>query len=87
MPRGFLFIDVDSKNFDIYRTKDGLHIIAKLDKRGFDYNFSRIRISPKYNSKGKIVNPEPKLLICGCPNKHKDKRTRGKLSPYLTKSK
>jgi len=87
MPRGYLFIDVDSRDFDIYLTKDGLHVIAKLNKKGFDYNFNRIRISPKFNSKGKIVNPKPKLLICGCPNIHQDKRTKGKLQPYITNSK
>src|SRR5271157_6611931 len=82
MPKGYLFIDVDSRDFDIYLTEGGCHVIAKLDKKGFDYNFNRIRISPKYDEKGRIVNKSPELLFCHCPSEHKDKRLKGKIVPY-----
>ena len=83
--KGIFFLDLDSKNFDLYETDHGIHLIAKLNKP-FDYMFDRIRISPKYEEKsGAIVNPAPSLLLCHCPNKHHtDKRLEGKLEIYPT---
>jgi len=84
-PRRMLFVDVDSKNFDIYETKDGFHIVAQL-KKAFDYRFKRLRVASKIDSKGKVVNPEPKLILCNCPKSHLDKRLKGKLQIYATVS-
>ena len=83
--KGVFFLDLDTKNFDLYETKHGIHIIAQLNKP-FDHMFDRIRISAKYEEKtGKVVNPEPKLFLCHCPNgKHIDKRRKGKLEVYPT---
>jgi hypothetical protein len=86
--KGLFFLDLDSTNFDIYKTKHGIHLIARLN-RPFDYMFDRIRISPKYEERtGEIVNPAPKLFLCNCPNgQHVDKRLEGKLEIYPTWSK
>lgn len=83
---GLFFCDLDTKNFDIYETKDGIHIVAKSRHRFF-YHGRRLRISPKWDVKGKEVNPAPKLLFCNCPNqKHVDKRKRCKIVAYITRS-
>jgi hypothetical protein len=85
MPDNMLFVDVDSLNFDIYCTRDGFHVVTKL-RRKFDYHFKRIRISPKFSKKGRVVNPEPKLIFCHCPKQHREKRLKGKLQVYKTYS-
>lgn len=83
--KGLFFLDLDTKDFDLYETGHGIHLIARLNKP-FDYMFDRIRISPKYEEKtGRIVNESPKLLLCNCPDgKHIDKRLEGKLEVYPT---
>jgi len=83
---GLFFCDIDTKNIDIYETKDGIHILANTRQRFF-YHGRRIRISPKWNLKGKEVNPAPKLLFCNCPKRHVDKRRKCKIVAYITKSK
>jgi hypothetical protein len=71
--RHILFLDLDTKNLDLYKTKDGYHLTAKMTKP-FDYLFRRLRVSAKIKN-GKIVNPKPKLVFCSCPNRiHVDKR-------------
>lgn len=83
--KGVFFLDLDTKDFDLYETKHGIHLIARL-KHPFDYYFDRIRISPKYEEKsGEIVNSKPELFLCHCPNKkHVDKRREGRLEIYPT---
>ncbi|MDG7000432.1 MAG: hypothetical protein JRN15_15150 [Nitrososphaerota archaeon] len=86
--KGLFFLDLDTKNFDLYETKHGIHLIAKLNKP-FDYMFDRIRISPKYEEKtGETVNNAPRLIYCKCPKGvHLDKRLQGSLEVYPTWSK
>ena len=83
---GIFFLDLDSKNFDIYETKDGIHLIAYSSHKFF-YHGRRIRVSPKWNIKGKVVSPAPRLLFCNCPKKHEDKRRKCKIVAYITRSK
>lgn len=87
-PRNVFFCDIDStKGIDIYKTKDGFHLVSQLS-HSFDYHFRRLRIGAKYDAKGRVVNPAPKLLFCGCPNRrHHDKRMKGTLELYVTASK
>lgn len=83
--KGIFFLDLDTTDFDLYRTKHGIHLIARL-RKPFDYAFDRIRISPKYEEKtGRIASDSPKLFLCKCPNgQHIDKRLEGKLEVYPT---
>jgi hypothetical protein len=72
---------------DIFRTKDGYHIVAKLAKP-FDYILTmrkgaRLRIAPKYDKRGRVVNPKPKLVFC-THKKHKDIRLEGRIELYAT---
>ncbi|MHB1909273.1 MAG: hypothetical protein ACYCQJ_10460 [Nitrososphaerales archaeon] len=83
-PKQIFFCDIDSDNIDVYKTKDGFHIVSELD-HAFDYSFDRLRVAPKYDSKGIEVNPAPSLILCSCKNgKHKDKRLFGNLEFYAT---
>jgi hypothetical protein len=78
------FVDLDTHDLDLYRTKDGYHVVAKLDHK-FDYHFRRLRVAPKWSVKGRVVNPEPSLVYCGCKRKHKEKR-KGRIQVYITQS-
>lgn len=81
------YVDIDSRDFDIYATKDGIHLVFRL-KKAFDYHFERIRIAAKLDKWGRVVNPKPQLILCHCPNhKHTDKRYLGRLELYGTASK
>ena len=82
---GIFFLDLDSTDFSIYKTKHGIHLIARLNKL-FDCMFDRIRISSKYEEKtGEILNESPELFLCNCPNgQHIDKELEGKLETYPT---
>ena len=85
-PPYMLYVDFDSKDYDIYDTEHGFHLIVNA-KTKFDHHLKKIRIAPKFNSKGKMVNPAPKLIFCHCPKgKHVDKRLKGKLTMYNTGS-
>ena len=86
MPDNVLFLDVDSHDFDIYKTKDGIHLVANLGENKFDYRFNKLRISPKYEEiSGEIASPAPELFFCNCSNGiHIDKRLKGELKPYVT---
>lgn len=79
------FVDIDSSDFDIYRTRDGIHLVFRL-KKAFDYQFQRLRVAAKLDNKGRVVNPPPELLLCHCPNHHVDKRYVGRLELYVTAS-
>lgn len=82
------FIDLDTCDFDIYRTAHGIHLVFRSLKP-FDFKFQRLRIAPKIDSKGRTVNPAPELLLCHCPNNvHTDKRLNaGRMELYVTNSK
>ena len=80
------FCDIDADNIDVYRTLHGFHIVSELS-HAFDYRFDRLRVAPKYDGKGKISSPAPKLIMCACPgHRHRDKRFFGKLELYATNS-
>ena len=79
------FLDIDANNLDVYRTKDGFHVVSRL-AHAFDYKFDRLRVSPKFDRQGEIVNSRPGLVYCGCPRKHVEKRLNGRLEIYATSS-
>jgi hypothetical protein len=79
-------VDIDSRDFDIYATGDGIHLVFKL-KKAFDYRFERLRVASKLDRWGRSVNPQPQLIYCHCPdNAHADKRYVGRLEIYGTGS-
>ena len=81
------YVDIDSQDFDVYRTGDGIHFVFRLRKK-FDYKFQRLRIGAKLDKWARVVNPQPELMICHCPNNHHvDKRYTGTLELYATNSK
>ncbi len=82
---GLFFLDLDTHNFDIYKTGHGIHIVAAV-KHKFFYHGRRIRVSAKWDMEGNTISKKPKLLICHCPNKHVDKRMKCKLIVYVTRS-
>lgn len=80
------FCDIDSGDLDVYLTQDGFHIVSRLP-HAFDYEFKRLRVGSKIDSRGRTVNPEPRLVFCACPGgKHIEKRLNGRLEIYCTNS-
>lgn len=78
------YVDLDTRDFDIYATDGGVHLVFKL-KRAFDYRFERLRVAAKVDRWGRTVNPAPQLIFCHCPgHRHSDKRYAGRLELYGT---
>jgi len=80
------FLDIDATNLDVYKTRDGFHVVSQLT-HGFDYKFERLRVAPKVDHTGKVASPAPRLIFCACPKgKHVEKRFNGRLEMYCTSS-
>ncbi len=80
------FLDLDTKDIDVYETRHGIHLVAN-SKHKYDYHGRRLRISPKWDLKGRTISRAPKLLFCNCKGKHHDKRLkRRKAVIYITRS-